>query len=100
VVRISGRDYVADTVVTNLDPGVSYRFEGSGTIGGLAGGRSVRADPDGSVFTYEIELEPKGGMRLLRPVLGPMVRFGLKRDLRQLKALLEGTARSARAHSP
>jgi uncharacterized protein YndB with AHSA1/START domain len=89
VVRTSGRDYVADTVVTDLDPGVSYRFEGSGTIGGLAGGRSVRADSDGSVFTSEIELEPKGGMRLLRPVLGPMVRSGLKRDLRQLKGLLE-----------
>ena len=89
VVRTSGRDYVADTVVTDLDPGVSYRFSGSGTIGGLSGGRSVRAHPDGAVFTYTIELEPKGGMRLLRPVLGPMVRSGLKRDLRQLKALLE-----------
>jgi uncharacterized protein YndB with AHSA1/START domain len=89
VVRNSGRDYVADTVVTDLDPGVSYRFAGSGTIGGLSGGRSVRADPDGAVFTYTIELEPKGAMRLLRPVLGPMVRSGLKRDLRQLKELLE-----------
>jgi hypothetical protein len=89
VVRTSGRDYVADTVVTDLDPGVSYRFSGSGTIGGLAGGRSVRADPDGAVFTYTIELGPKGGMRLLRPLLGPIVRSGLKRDLRQLKALLE-----------
>ena len=89
VVRNAGRDYVADTAVTDLDPGVSYRFRGSGTIGGLAGGRSVRADPEGAVFTYTIELEPKGGMRLLRPVLGPMVRSGLKRDLRQLKALLE-----------
>src|SRR4051812_10149555 len=37
VVHNSGRDYVADTVVTHLDPGASYRFEGSGTIGGVAG---------------------------------------------------------------
>ena len=35
VVRTSGREYVADTVVTDLDPGVSYRFDGAGTIGGL-----------------------------------------------------------------
>jgi len=53
VVRTSGRDYVADTVVTELDPGVSYRFEGAGTIGGLRGGRAVRADVPGTgaVFT-------------------------------------------------
>ena len=36
VVRNSGRDYVADTVVTEVDPGVSYRFSGAGTIGGSA----------------------------------------------------------------
>jgi Polyketide cyclase / dehydrase and lipid transport len=50
----------ADTVVTELDPGVSYRFEGSGTVGGLSGGRSVRPDPHrtGAEFTYTIDLQP------------------------------------------
>jgi carbon monoxide dehydrogenase subunit G len=91
VVRSSGRDYVADTVVTDLDPGVSYRFAGSGTIGGVAGGRAVRTDESGTgaVFTYTIDLEPKGGMRLMRPVLGPVVRSGLKKDLQKLKTLLD-----------
>ena len=91
VLRSSGREYVADTVVTSVDPGVSYEFSGSGTIGGLRGGRSVRASEDGngSVFTYDIRLEPKGGMRMLRPILGPMVRSGLKKDLQRLRALLE-----------
>ena len=90
VVHNSGRDYVADTVVTDLDPGASYRFEGSGTIGGVAGGRAVRAADGGAgaVFTYTIDLQPKGAMRLLRPVLGPMVRSGLKKDLVKLKSLL------------
>ena len=92
VVRNSGRDYVADTVVTESDPGVAYRFEGSGTIGGLKGGRRVEPDAGGSVFTYTIELEPQGAMRLLRPVLGPMVRSGLKKDLQTLKSLLEDRA--------
>jgi uncharacterized protein YndB with AHSA1/START domain len=92
VVRSSGRDYVADTVVTEVDPGVSYRFAGAGTIGGLTGGRSVRADEGGTgaVFTYVIELEPMGGMRLLGPLLGPLVRSGLKKDLSTLRGLLEG----------
>ncbi len=91
VVRSSGRDYVADTVVTEVDPGVFYRFAGAGTIGGLEGGRSVRADEasTGAVFTYTIELQPMGGMRLLGPLLGPLVRSGLKKDLKTLKALLE-----------
>jgi carbon monoxide dehydrogenase subunit G len=91
VLRSSGRDYVADTVVTEIEPGVSYRFEGSGTMGGLAGGRAVRAAETGTgaVFTYLIELRPEGAMRLLSPVLGPMVRSNLRKDLRRLKALLE-----------
>jgi carbon monoxide dehydrogenase subunit G len=91
VVRSSGRNYVADTVVTDLDPGVSYRFAGSGTIGGVAGGRAVRTDESGTgaVFTYTIDLVPKGGMRLMRPVLGPVVRSGLKKDLQKLKTLLD-----------
>lgn len=41
------------------------------------------------MFTYDIRLEPKGGMRLLGPILGPMVRSGLKKDLQTLRALLE-----------
>jgi Polyketide cyclase / dehydrase and lipid transport len=91
VVRNSGREYVADTVVTSLDPGISYEFSGSGTIGGLRGGRSVHASQGGesSVFTYDIQLQPKGGMRLLRPILGPVVRSGLKKDLQTLRAALE-----------
>lgn len=90
VVKNSGREYVADTVVTELDPGTSYRFEGAGTVGGLSGARTVRADGSaGSVFTYEIELEPRGAMRLLRPILGTLVRSGLKKDLEKFKSLLE-----------
>ena len=93
VLRTSGRQYVANTVVTSVDPGVSYEFSGRGTIGGLRGGRSVRPSEDGlgSVFTYDIDLKPEGGMRLFRPVLGPMVRSGLKKDLQKLRTLLERT---------
>jgi uncharacterized protein YndB with AHSA1/START domain len=90
VVRNSGRDYVADAEVTELDPGVSYKFSGEGTIGGIAGGRRVEPDGgSGAIFTYEIVLTPKGAMRLLSPVLGRMARAGLKKDLRKLKELLE-----------
>lgn len=93
VVVSSGREYAADTIVTEFDPGTSYRFTGKGTIGGLSGGRSVEARGDASsVFTYSIELEPHGKMRLLRPILGPMVRSNLRKDLVRLKELLEDGA--------
>jgi hypothetical protein len=71
VVRSSGRDDVADTVVTALDPGVSYRFAGTGTIGALAGGRAVRPDGAGAVFTYAIELRPRGRDAFPGPASGP-----------------------------
>jgi carbon monoxide dehydrogenase subunit G len=91
VVHSMGRDFVADTVVTDVDPGSSYRFTGEGTIGTVAGGRTVDAGSGGAsaVFTYDIELTPRGGSRLLGPLLGPVVRSGLKKDLRKLKGLLE-----------
>lgn len=91
VVRSSGRDYVADTVVTDLDPGTSYRFTGEGTIGNLSGARRVEpgSNGTGAIFTYEIELQPTGGMRLFGPLLGPIVRSGLKKDLHKLRDLLE-----------
>ena len=41
------------------------------------------------MFTYEIELQRQGGVRPLLPGLGSMVRSGLKKDLQQLRGLLE-----------
>ena len=34
VVRSGGRDYAVDAAITEFQPGASYRFEGSGTLGG------------------------------------------------------------------
>ena len=90
VVRSMGRSFVADTEVTEFEPGASYSFAGAGTIGGLRGGRDVEADSmGGATFTYRIELDPTGAMRALGPVLAPTVRSGLKKDLKRLKELLE-----------
>ena len=66
-------------------------LRGGGTIGGREGGRAVRPDVagTGALFIYTIELKPTGGMRVLGPLLGPIVRSGLKKDLQKLRALLE-----------
>ena len=46
-------------------------------------------DGTGAEFTYTIELQPRGAMRLLAPLVGRMTRSGLRKDLQRLKGLLE-----------
>lgn len=91
VLKMAGRSFTTDSTVSDVDPGVSYRFAGSGTSGDIRGSRTVRAyqGGGGSVFTYQIDLEPKGVTRALGPLLVPILRSGLQKDLKRLKALLE-----------
>lgn len=91
VLRMAGRSFTTDSTVSDVDPGVSYRFAGTGTSGDIRGSRTVRANQDegGSVFTYRIDLEPKGAARALGPLLVPILRSGLRKDLKRLKSILE-----------
>jgi carbon monoxide dehydrogenase subunit G len=91
VLKLAGRRFTTDSTVSEVDPGISYRFAGKGTSGDIRGRRTVAASPDGegSVFTYAIELEPTGAARALGPLLVPLLRSGLQKDLKRLKALLE-----------
>jgi hypothetical protein len=70
---------------------MTYRFEGSGTLGKLAGSRSVMAgaSPSEALFTYEIEITPSGMNRLLRPIVARTARNGLRGDRERLRELLE-----------
>ena len=43
VLHLAGRDYVTETTVTEVGPGLSYRFAGAGDSGQVSGRRSVRA---------------------------------------------------------
>jgi hypothetical protein len=90
VLKTGGRSYVADSTVTQVG-GMTYRFEGSGTLGKLAGSRTVvaGASPSEAVFTYEIEITPSGMNRLLRPIIARTARSGLRGDLERLRELLE-----------
>jgi Polyketide cyclase / dehydrase and lipid transport len=85
-----GRSYVADSIVTHVGP-MTYRFEGSGTLGKLAGSRTVvtGASPSEAVFTYQIEITPSGMNRLIRPIIARTARRGLRGDLQRLRDLLE-----------
>ena len=91
VLHLGGRDYVTDTTVTDVGPGMSYRFAGEGTSGAVRGGRRVvnGEAPGSAVFTYDVDLEPHaipvGARRLLTWWLG----HSLRRDLRRLRTLVE-----------
>ena len=90
VLKTGGRSYVADSTVTEVGA-MTYRFEGGGTLGKLAGSRTVVASesPSESVFTYEIEITPSGMNRLRRPIIARTARRGLTGDLERLRELLE-----------
>lgn len=90
VMRSSGMTFTTDAVVSDVAPGVSYRFAGGGTVGRVCGMRSVEPTGDGSAaFTYRIELRPTRHYRLLRSLLGRTLGSGLRKDLQRLKQLME-----------
>jgi hypothetical protein len=49
----------------------------------------VSTTPDGTRLVVRIELRPQGALRLLRPVLGPIMRRREERNLRAIKLALE-----------
>jgi hypothetical protein len=91
VLHLGGRDYVTETTVTEVGPGLSYRFAGNGDSGQVRGRRSVRAGsrPGSAVFAYDIELVPDALPAFARPVLLHWLRRSLRRDLRRLRTLAE-----------
>ncbi len=91
VLELAGRTYTTDTVVTEVGPGLSYRFAGSGTSGKVRGRRRVveGLEPDSAVFTYDVEVEPEGIPRIAQPLLGWWFKRSLERDLDDLRDLLE-----------
>jgi hypothetical protein len=89
VLHLGGKDYVTDTAVTEVGPGMSYRFAGEGTSGVVRGGRSVVSSAlDSAVFTYDVELEPHAIPKLARPILRWWLQHSLRRDLRRLRSFV------------
>ena len=92
VLRLAGNSYITDTTVTEAGPDLSYRFAGTGTSGEVRGRRHVgRGRAGGAVFTYDVELEPRGIPRIAQPLLGRWLTHSMRRDLRRLRDLVEST---------
>lgn len=91
VLQLGGKEYVTETTVTEVGPGLSYRFSGAGTSGRVSGRRSVRDGdrPGTAVFAYDVELQPEGIPRFAQPLMAGWLRHSLRRDLRRLRTMLE-----------
>jgi Polyketide cyclase / dehydrase and lipid transport len=89
VLELGGKRYTTDTIVTEVGPGMTYRFEGAGDSGAVRGRRTVgEGDAPGSArFTYEVEIEPTEIARPLRPLVAWMLRRSMRRDVRRLRVV-------------
>ena len=90
--RSMGTTMVNDTTITKIGDH-AYRFVGGGASGQVEGGRKVVAiDPGHSEFTYDINLTLNGPTRFFGPILGPILRRNLGKDLQRFRALVEAAA--------
>ena len=87
--RSMGTTIVNDTTVTMIGDH-AYRFVGGGNSGQVEGGRKVVAiDSDRSEFTYDINLTLNGPIRFFGPILRPLLRRNLGKDMERFRTLVE-----------
>ena len=66
--------------------------------GQVEGGREfIALDSERSQFTYDINLSLNGPAKLVGPILGPILRRNLKKDLERFRMLIETDAVAAPA---
>jgi Polyketide cyclase / dehydrase and lipid transport len=95
VLELAGRTYTTETAVTDVGPGLTYGFTGTGTSGRVSGRRTVTAGASGDSarFAYEVRLEPGEAIpRVVAPLLARWLRHSMRRDLRRLRRLIEATS--------
>jgi Polyketide cyclase / dehydrase and lipid transport len=94
VLELAGRTYTTETAVTDVGPGLTYGFTGTGTSGQVSGRRTVTSgvSADSARFSYDVRLEPDDTMpRAVAPLLARWLRHSMRRDLRRLRRLIEAT---------
>lgn len=88
ILRFGGRTYRSGGLVTSVDPGREFAWR---TTSGLraAGGRIVEPLGNGRTrLTLHAEIRPDGIMRLLQPVITPLLRRQLLADIGRLARLV------------
>ena len=87
--RFLGRDILTHSAVTAYEPGRCYSFATtSGPVKGW-GTHALEPAAGGRRFTYTPQAAFPGLLRLVEPLLGRIVAWQVKGDLKRLKRLLE-----------
>ena len=93
VLHLGRKEYVTRTVVTDVGPGLRYRFAGEGTSGAVSGERIVTNDgSDASVLTYHVDITPTHVPLGLRRLTVAWFRWSLRKDLNRLRTTLEAAS--------
>lgn len=88
-VEANGREMVATWTAIELDPGSIVRWTlDDGPISGT-GGYICQPDGEGTQFTLESYVKPRGVYRLLGPIFGWIGRRRNQTDVGRLKSILE-----------
>ncbi|MBO0794462.1 MAG: SRPBCC family protein [Ktedonobacteraceae bacterium] len=94
VARFFGRKMTTPAEITKYEPGRKTNFAGlMAQKIPVSGSRTVEAINGQALFTYQANVEVHGLLKLLSPLMIPILRRRFLSDLRRLKALLETASR-------
>lgn len=90
-----GSTYVTEGVITEKTER-RLSFKGASDTVDSNGYREVTETRDGALFTYELELRPRGLLRLFAPLLRYLYARRIRRDLGKLRELLASPEKQRR----
>ncbi|MCZ7557480.1 MAG: SRPBCC family protein [Bacteroidia bacterium] len=91
VMRSMGMKNTTVAEITEYNPVARTAFRSISGPVPCHGFREFQESAEGTTFTYVLTLEPRGVMRLLKPMLRTMFQKQVGEDVRRLKAKLEHT---------
>ncbi len=89
VMQFWGRGVVTHAEVTAYENGQRIAFRSTSGPVPASGYRLVEHHDDQTIFTYRLDLEPRGWYRMLAPMLAQNLRRSVPHDLDRLKVILE-----------
>lgn len=89
--RSTPRKMTENLRIVQLDPPSHLRVEG--TLAGLPASLDYRLAHEGSrtILSNRVELEPRGMLRLIRPLARRQIRESVAANLEELKGIVEGS---------
>lgn len=84
-----GKSILSRFEVTDFEPGIRVSIATIESTFPIQVTRSVEPTDDGCVAQAQVSGEPSGCLKLMGPLMGPMLRNSVSKDYKRLAALLE-----------